>query len=59
MEDINFKSARKLKDLDASIKNIGEGLCSGTPEATAKPKSKAVKKPSPSVNEMNDQSTSP
>ena len=63
MEDINFKSARKVKeDLDASIENIGEGLCSGTPKAAAlpKPKSKAVKEPSPpSVNEMNDQSTGP
>ena len=76
MEDINFKSTRKLKeDLDTSIENIGEGLCSGTPKAAAppkpkskaikepsppKPKSKAIKEPSPpSVNEMNDQSTSP
>ena len=33
VEDINFKSARKLKnDLDASIENIGEGLCSSTPK---------------------------
>ena len=57
MEDINFKSARKLKEnLDASIENIGEGLCSGTPKAAVpKPKSKAVKEASPpSVNEMND-----
>ena len=57
VEDINFKSARKLKeDLDASIENIGEGLCSSTPKAAAPPerKSKAVKEPSPpSVNEMN------
>ena len=38
-EDINFKSARKLKeDLDASIQNIGEGLCSSTPKAAAPPK---------------------
>ena len=47
MEDINFKSARKLKEyLDASIENIGEGLCSGIPKAAApKPKSKAIKEP--------------
>ena len=58
VEDINFKSARKLKeDLDASIENIGEGLCYSTLKAAAppKPKPKAVKGLSPpSVNEMND-----
>ena len=58
VEDINFKSARKFKeDLDASIENIGEGLCSSIPKAAAppKPESKTVKEPSPpSVNEMND-----
>ena len=41
VEDINFKSARKFKeDLDASIENIGEGLCSSTPKAAAPPKAK-------------------
>ena len=43
--------------MDASIEKIGEGLCSGTPKAAGppKPKSEAVKEPSPpSVNEMND-----
>ena len=41
VEDINFKSARKLKeDVDASIENIGEGLCSGRPKAAAPPKPK-------------------